>query len=178
MKLILDFLPLVLFFGAYKLYSIYVATGVLMAATALQMLYLYKTEGKLQTMHKVTLAMVLGFGMLTILLQDERFIKWKPTVLYAAIGLALLIAVSFWKKNLIQTFLGAQLNLPNEVWTKLNLAWIAYAFFMAALNAFVVLYYSTDQWVSFKVWGFVFPLIFIVLQGFYVAKYLQNDPPN
>jgi hypothetical protein len=83
MKQLLDFLPILLFFGAYKLYGIYVATAVLMAATVVHTLYIYKTEGRLLTMQKVTLWLVLGFGALTLLLQDERFIKIKPTILYA-----------------------------------------------------------------------------------------------
>ena len=89
MKLLLDFLPLVLFFIAYKLAGIYAATAVIMAATALQMLALYLIDKKLSAMHKATLALVLIFGALTLALQDERFIKWKPTVLYTAIALTL-----------------------------------------------------------------------------------------
>jgi intracellular septation protein len=89
MKQLLDFLPIVLFFGAYKMYDIYVATGVIMAATVVQMAVLYKLEGRLQMIHKVTLGLVLGFGALTLFLHDERFIKIKPTVLYTAMGLAL-----------------------------------------------------------------------------------------
>jgi Intracellular septation protein A len=86
MKIFLDFLPILLFFVAYKTYDIYVATGVLMAATVAQMAYIYYTERALQTMHKVTLVLILGFGALTLLLHDERFIKWKPTVLYAVLA--------------------------------------------------------------------------------------------
>src|SRR6218665_2530287 len=82
MKILLDFLPIVLFFGSYKLYGIYVATAVLMAAMAL----IYAIDRRLQTMHKVTLALILSFGALTLALQDDRFIKWKPTVLYGAMS--------------------------------------------------------------------------------------------
>ena len=84
MRLLLDFLPIALFFAAYKFQGIFVATAVLMAATAVQMGVIYALDRKLQTMHKITLALILVFGTLTLVLQDERFIKWKPTVLYAA----------------------------------------------------------------------------------------------
>jgi intracellular septation protein len=94
MKILLDFLPILLFFVAYKTYDIYVATGVLMVATIAQMAYIYYTERALQTMHKITLALILGFGALTLLLHDERFIKWKPTVLYTFMAVAL--AVALW----------------------------------------------------------------------------------
>ena len=83
MKFIIDFFPILLFFGAYKMADIYTATAVLMAATVVQTALIYKMDGKLQTMHKITLVLVLGFGALTLGLHDERFIKWKPTLLYA-----------------------------------------------------------------------------------------------
>ena len=164
MKFLLDFFPLVFFFIAYKLQGIYVGTAVLMAATALQMLVVYWMDKKLSAMHKATLA-----------LQDERFIKWKPTVLYA--GMALTLAVALWGfgRNFLQMMLGSQLALPENVWRKLCLGWVAYCLFMAALNGYVALFFSTDAWASFKLWGFVFPLIFIVGQGFYVARYLETN---
>ena len=175
MKLLLDFFPILLFFGAYKFYDIYVATAVLMAATVLQMVLIYGIDRKLQTMHKITLALILVFGTLTLVLQDERFIKWKPTVLYAAMGLALALALWIWRKNFLKILLGSQLELPEGVWLRLNLAWIVYAFFMAALNAYVAALYSTETWVNFKLWGYVFPLVFIVGQGVYIARHLKTD---
>lgn len=176
MKLLIDFFPLLLFFGAYKLHDIYVATAVLMAATVLQMVLIYVIDRKLQTMHKITLLLILVFGTLTLVLQDERFIKWKPTVLYAAMGLALALALWIWRKNFLQILLGSQLELPEGVWLRLNLAWIVYAFFMAALNAYVAAFYSTEDWVNFKLWGYVFPLVFIIGQGVYIARHLKSDP--
>ncbi|MBS7807340.1 septation protein A [Variovorax sp. PCZ-1] len=175
MKQLLDFLPILLFFGAYKMYDIYVATGVIMAATVVQMAILYKMEGRLQMIHKVTLGLVLGFGALTLLLHDERFIKIKPTILYAAMGLALAIGLWAFKKNFLRMMLGNALALPEQVWRNLTVAWVAYTFFMAAVNAFVAYYYTTDQWVNFKLWGYVFPIVFLVAQGFYIAKHLPKD---
>jgi len=175
MKLLVDFFPILLFFGVYKLYGIYAATAALMAATLAQMTYIYLTERRLQAIHKVTLALVLGFGALTLALQDERFIKWKPTVLYA--GLALALAFSQWvmRRNVLQLLLGSQLALPAPVWARLNVAWVLYCAFMSALNAYVVMYYSTEAWVDFKLWGYVFPLAFIIGQGLYIARHLKDD---
>ena len=82
MKTFLDFFPILLFVGAYKFYDIYVATAVLMGATVLQMAVIYGMDRKLQMMHKITLVLILGFGAMTLALHDDRFIKWKPTVLY------------------------------------------------------------------------------------------------
>ena len=178
MKQLLDFLPIILFFAAYKLYGIYVATGVLMAATTAQMAILYFIDRKLSTMHKVTLALILIFGTLTLVLQDDRFIKWKPTVLYGAMSLALAVALWALKKNFLKMLLGSQLDLPDAVWQRLNVAWIVYCAFMSAINAYVVMNFSTEAWVDFKLWGYVFPLVFLVAQGIYIAPHLKGDEPT
>ncbi len=175
MKTLLDFLPFLLFFGAFKLFDIYVGTAVLMAATLVQMLVVYRMDGRLQLMQKITLVLVLVFGCLTLLLHDERFIKWKPTVLYLAMALALAVALWGMRKNILKVLLGAQLELPDGVWHRLNLAWMVYTLFMAAINAYVVVNYSTAEWVSFKVWGYVFPLAFLIAQGLYIAPHLKAN---
>lgn len=175
MKLIVDFLPILLFFGAYKLHGIYVATAVLMAATALQTGYIYLTEKRLQAIHQVTLALILVFGTLTLVLQDESFIKWKPTVLYAAMAVALACGVWFMKRNFLKILLGSQLPLPDAVWHRLNIAWVGYCLFMSVINAYVAINFSTDEWVNFKLWGYVFPLTFLVAQGIYIARHLKQD---
>jgi intracellular septation protein len=175
MKLIVDFLPILLFFAAYKTQGIYVATAVLMVCTVLQMAYIYFTEKRLQTIHQVTLALILIFGTLTLVLQDENFIKWKPTVLYAAMAAALAVGLWVMKKNFLKILLGSQLPLPDSVWHKLNLAWVGYCLFMSAINAYVAVNFSTDDWVNFKLWGYVFPLTFLVVQGIYIARHLKSD---
>jgi intracellular septation protein len=178
MKILIDFLPILLFFGAYKTYDIYVGTAVLMAATVVQMAVIYGIDRKLQAMHKITLALVLIFGALTLVLQDDRFIKWKPTVLYAAMAVALAIAVWVYKKNFLKMMLGSQMELPDPVWMRLNMVWVIYSAFMALVNAYVAAYYTTEQWVNFKLWGYVFPLAFIIGQGFYISRYLKPDEPK
>ncbi|MBB1604884.1 MULTISPECIES: septation protein A [unclassified Variovorax] len=175
MKLILDFFPILLFFGAYKLADIYVATAVLMGATVLQMLITYAIERKLQTMQKATLVLILLFGTLTLVLHDDRFIKWKPTVLYGAMAIALAVALWGFRKNVLQAMLGAQLQLPHRIWTHLNVAWIAYCLFMAVINGYVALYFSTEAWVNFKLWGYAFPVVFLIAQGLYIAPHLKSE---
>lgn len=175
MRFLIDFFPILLFVVAYKLEGIYTATAVLMAATVLQTGIIYGIDRKLQTLQKVTLVLVLVFGVLTLVLQDERFIKWKPTVLYASMAIVLGAALWGWKKNFLQILLGSQLTLPNDVWGRLTLIWIGYFLFMAGLNAYVAAYYSTEDWVNFKLWGYIFPLLFIVGQGLYIARYIKDD---
>jgi len=159
MKILIDFFPILLFFGAYRAYDIYMGTIVLMAATVVQMGLIYGIDRKLHALH-----------------------KWKPTVLYAAMALGLAIAVWVSKKNFLKILLGSQLTLPDRVWMHLNKLWMIYCVFMAAINGYVAAFYSTDAWVNFKLWGYVFPIIFIVGQGFYISRYLvtddsQSNPP-
>ena len=135
MRLLIDFFPILLFFAAYKMEGIYLATGVLMAATVVQTGIVYALDRKLQNIHKITLVLVLVFGTLTLILQDERFIKWKPTVLYAGMAVVLAAALWGWKKNFLQMLLGSQLKLPEPVWARLTVAWVAYFLFMAGINA-------------------------------------------
>lgn len=175
MRFLIDFFPIALFVGAYKLGDIYTATAVLMAATVVQTGIIYAIDRKLQTMQKATLALILIFGALTLALHDERFIKWKPTVLYASMAIVLAAALWVWKKNFLQILLGSQLSLPEAVWARLTVIWVAYFGFMASINAYVAAYYSTEDWVNFKLWGYVFPVVFIVGQGLYIAKYLKGD---
>ena len=175
MKFILDFFPILLFFGAYKMADIYTATAVLMAATVVQTALIYKMDGKLQPMHKITLVLVLGFGALTLGLHDERFIKWKPTLLYSGLAIALAVAHGLLKKNFLHMLLGQQLQLPHAVWNRLNLSWMLYCVFMAATNGYVAAYFSTEDWVNFKLWGYAFPLVFILGQGIYISRYLPKE---
>lgn len=175
MRILIDFFPIALFFAAFKLYDIYIGTAVLMAATTVQMGLIYALDRKLQAMHKITLVLILAFGTLTLALHDERFIKWKPTVLYAAMAIGLAIAVWALRKNFLKLLLGSQLDLPDAVWQRLNVVWVVYCAFMALINAYVVLYYSTEAWVSFKLWGYVFPLVFLIGQGLYIAPHLKAD---
>jgi intracellular septation protein len=187
MKTLLDFIPILLFFAAYKLHAlfgvdekeaIYFATPVLMSATVVQMAILYWIDRKLSTLQKITLGMILVFGGITLALHDKRFIMWKPTVLYAGMAIALAVAIWGMKNNFLKTMLGSQLDLPDAVWHKLNVAWVIYSAFMAISNAYVTLYYSEAAWANFKLWGFAFPLVFIIGQGLYIAPHLKGDDPE
>jgi len=184
MKILLDFLPILVFFAAYKLHdlfgvgkeeAIYFATPVLMAATVFQMSVIYAIDRKLTKLHQVTLVAVLVFGGVTLALHDKRFIMWKPTILYAGIALALAYALWVRKNNFLKSMLGSQLQLPDLVWHNLNVVWVIYSAFMATSNGVVALYFSEEAWLNFKLWGYVFPLSFIVGQGIYIAQYLEPD---
>ncbi len=174
MRMLIDFLPIGLFVLVYKLQDIYAATAVLMASTVAQMLLIRRIEGKLSKMHQATLALILGFGALTLVLHNEDFIKWKPTVLYIGMSLLLAGAALLGKKNPLQSLLGTQLSLPSPVWSRLTWAWVAYFAFMGAINAYVAHYFTTDEWVDFKIWGYIFPVVFILAQAVYVSRHMQG----
>ena len=173
MKVLLDFLPLVLFFAAYKLWGIYAGTAALMAATVVQMAIVYALEKKLSLMHRATLVLILVFGTLTLVLQDERFIKWKPTVLYGALAVVLAVALWGYGKNFLKIMLGAQIPLPDAVWQRLTVAWVLYSVFMAVLNGVMAALFSTDAWANFKLWGFAFPVVFVLGQGVYLMRHIE-----
>lgn len=180
-KIIFDFLPLILFFVALKMGDIYLATKVAIAATVIQILWLKARQKKIETSHWLNLIVIGIFGGLTIYLQDEGFIKWKPTVLYWAFGIIISGALLVFKNNLIKRLMGTQITLPDPVWTKLAYSWSAFFVFMGILNLFVAFsgYFTTDQWATFKVFGLTIILIlFVIGQSLLLAKYMQDDEPK
>ena len=176
MKLLLDFFPIILFFVAFKVWGIYAATGVAIAATILQIAYLRYKNGKIEPMQWVSLGVIVLFGGATLLAHSETFIKWKPTVLYWLMGGALLIGQLVFRKNLLRSVMGAQLQLPDPVWTRLNFAWITFFAAMGALNLWVAFEYDTDTWVNFKLFGGMgLMLAFVVAQALYLSRHMKED---
>src|SRR5450631_1427961 len=153
MHFLADYFPLLLFFVAFKIWGIYVATGVAMAASVAQIAWFHWRRGKVATVHWVSLAIITVFGGATLLLHDETFIKWKPTVLYWLFAAVLLCADLLFKRNLIRAMMQAQIALPDPVWTRLNLSWAAFFTLMGAANLYVAFNFSTDNWVNFKLFG-------------------------
>ena len=175
MKILIDFFPILLFFGAYKMFNIYTATGVLMAATVLQMGLIYAIDRKLQAMHKITLVLILLFGTLTLVLQDDRFIKWKPTVLYWLMGGALVIGQLLFRKNLIRSLMQAQVELPDAVWRTLNWSWAGFFAAMGLLNLWVAYEFDTDTWVNFKLFGGMgLMVVFVIAQALYLSRHIKE----
>ena len=175
MNLLVTFVPILLFIGAYKLFDIYIATFVLMVSTSVLMGIMRLRDGKLSGMHQFTLALILGLGSLTQFLQDERYIKWKPSVVYVVGAAAMAFALFVKHKNFTQMAVGDQLKLPEPVWYRLNVAFICFFLFMGAANGYVAAFYSTDAWVNFKLWGYMFPLVFFVGMFVYLMRHLKED---
>jgi intracellular septation protein len=175
MKFLFDFLPVVLFFVAYKVANIFVATGVAIATTLVQVAWLKLRGRPVHAMVWASLAIIVVFGGATLLLQDETFIKWKPTVLYWLLGGVLAGAALVFRRNLVRTMLSEEVRLPEPVWSRLNWAWVGFFAFMGALNLYVAFNYSTDLWVNFKVFGGMgLMLLFVVVQALFLARHVED----
>ena len=172
----MDFFPIALFFIAFKLGGIYIATGVAMAATLLQIGWLYFRHGKVEPMQWVSLAIITLFGGATLLTHDETFIKWKPTILYWLMGGALLVGQLFFKRNLLMKIMSAQLNLPDPIWLRLLFAWVAFFAVMGVVNLWVAFNFDTDTWVNYKLFGGMGLMIFFVLlQAMYLSRHIKLE---
>ena len=175
MKFLFDLFPVILFFIAFKLADIYVATGVAIAASIVLVAWLKLRGRKVDTMLWASLAIIVVFGGATLLLHDETFIKWKPTILYWLFAVALAGGEIFFRRNLIRTLLGEQLQLPDHAWRTLNRSWTAFFAFMGAANIYVAYNFSTDDWVNFKLFGGIgLMLLFMLAQGMFLAKYVEE----
>ena len=206
MKFLFDLFPVILFFASFKLSEgspqaaadligpilgalgldaaisakqapILVATLVVILATALQIGWVWLRHGKVDKMLWVSLVLVVFFGGLTLVFHDETFIKWKPTVLYWAFASVLLFSAGILKKNLIRGMLEVQVQLPDPLWQKLNLAWVAFFAVMGVLNLLIAFAFDlpTNVWVNFKLFGGMgLMLVFIIGQGVFLAKYIEE----
>jgi intracellular septation protein len=205
MKLLFDFLPIILFFGVFKYAEgqkdwaarfatdhlggivsggvvgvgeapVLLATVVVILASCAQIAYLVARGRKVDLMLWVSLGLVLVLGGATIWFHSETFIKWKPSVLYWVMGLAFWVSRAVFRTNLLQTLMGEQLQLPQAVWQRLNFAWIAFFGLMGLANIYVAYTFSTDTWVNFKLFGGIgLMLLFTLAQGIYLSRHLQGD---
>ena len=179
MKLLFDFFPILLFFLAYKFFDIYVATSVAIASSILQVLVFWLKTRKVETMHLVTLVIILVFGGLTLYLRDEQFIKWKPTVVNWLFGVVFLASQWMGGKTMIERMMGSagNITLPVAIWRTHNLGWTFFFFLIGGINYYVMSYFSTDIWVNFKMFGMLgLTFLFVLLQSFYLSRHLPEPP--
>ena len=178
MKFLFDLFPVILFFAAFKLGNIFVATGVAMAASVAQIAWVWGRHRKVSPMLWISLAIITVFGGLTLVLQDETFIKWKPTVLYWVFSLVLAGGKRFYNKNFIHSMLHEQLDMPEPIWVRLNWAWATFFAVLGFVNLAVAFAFglSMETWVDFKVFGTTgLMFVFIVIQMMMLAKYIDVE---
>jgi intracellular septation protein len=150
------------------------ATVVVIVATLAQVVWLKLRRRKVDAMLWVSLALVVVLGGLTIWFHSETFIKWKPSALYWAMGLAFWLSPLLFNRNLLKVLLGEQLDLPGKVWHRLNFAWIAFFGVMGLLNIWVAYTFTTVTWVNFKLFGGLgLMLLFMLAQGLWISRYLE-----
>ncbi|MBF1164499.1 septation protein A [Dechloromonas agitata] len=200
MKLLFDLFPVILFFGAFKYAEknpetaaawvasllgsavvdvkqapILLATVVVIAATIAQIAWVHFRHGKVDKMLWISLGLVVVFGGMTLAFQNEAFIKWKPTILYWVFAISLGFSALVMKKNPMKAMLGEQLTLPEPVWGKVTLSWIAFFAVMGVLNLLVAFNFPTDTWVNFKLFGGMgLMLVFVLGQGLLLSKYIEE----
>jgi intracellular septation protein len=207
MKILFDFLPILLFFGTFKFTEhdaqgaadfatrhfgflvsggvvgptegpVLLATLVVIVATLLQIGFLLVRGRKIDLMLWISLALVTVLGGATVWFHNETFIKWKPSVLYWAMAASFWISQLVFRKNLLQTLIGEQMHLPAEIWQRLNRAWIAFFGLMGVLNLFVAYSFSTAAWVNFKLFGALgLMLLFTLAQGVYLSRHIKPVEP-
>ena len=184
MKLLFDILPVVLFFITFKLYDdpqqgIIAATVVIMLATLLQVMFTWLRHRRVERMHLITLALIIVLGGITVILKDDIYVKWKPTVVNWSFALAFMIVPWLGKKTLVERMMGAKITLPKALWQRLNLAWIVFFVFLGALNLFVLYRFDTATWVNFKLFGMIgLTLVFVLLQAVFMYRYMKNVPSS
>jgi intracellular septation protein len=177
MKLLFDLFPVLLFFAAYKLYDIYVATAVAITAGLLQVGYVWLRHRRIEKTHVATAVLLVVFGGLTLALRDETFIKWKPTILdwlFAAVFLGSQFVGT--RKPLVQRMMSGTVTVPEPIWERLNGLWVSFFVVMGVLNLVVVYNFDTDTWVNFKLFGMLgLTLAFVVAQAFYLARHMVPE---
>lgn len=175
MKFLYDFFPILLFFVAYKLGGIYVATGVAMVAAVVQISYGWFIKKNVENMHWISAGLILVFGGMTLILHDPLFIMWKPTILNWLFALVFAGSAIMGSKPLVQRMMEHVLSVPPMIWHRVNWAWVAFFMVSGLANIYVAYNYSQDAWVNFKLFGLMgMTFVFMILQGIYLARYAQN----
>lgn len=176
MKLLFDLFPVILFFIVFKVLGIYAATVAAIAATLAQIAWVKYRHGKVDGMLIASGVIIVVFGGATLLLHDETFIKWKPSVLYWLFAAVLFSAEIFWNKNFIRNIMQEQVTLPDPVWRTLNHAWAVFFAVLGLLNLYVAYRFDTSAWVNFKLFGTTgLMFLFIVAQSFYLSRFIHKD---
>ena len=206
MKLLFDFFPIILFFISYHqaeflikntfigqlidpakedfIAATIVATGIAIVASFVQVTFNWIKTRKFEKMHLFSLALITVLGSITIAFGNPAFVQWKPTVLNWLFAGVFLSSMYIGKESIVRRMMGAQIKLPDAVWTRLNLSWVIFFIISGVANLYVAFYYGLDydektrmdNWVNFKLFGLMgLTLGFVVLQALYISKYIVED---
>ncbi|MBS9783077.1 MAG: septation protein A [Pasteurella sp.] len=182
MKPLLEFIPLILFFIAYKLFGTQEAAITLVVATIIQIILLKVLFGEVTKMQLFMAGFVLVFGSLTAYFNDDSFLKWKVTIINGLFAFVLLFSQFILKNPIIKHFLGKEIKLENAVWNKINLGWASFFILCMLLNIYISNFMSNDAWYTFKVFGLTgLSLVATVITIIYLyphLKQLENGNDN
>lgn len=202
MRLLIDFAPIVVFVLVYyfapetlevlnyllpdalfnplaDLPALALATAVLIPLTGLQVAITYCLWKKIENMHLISFFMVLILGSLTVILRDKTFIQWKPTLLNWLFAVVFLGSHYIGNKPIVERLMDSSIHLPKTLWLKLSYAWIVFFCAAGTANLLVANLFSEEFWVNFKLFGMLgLTLIFIVVQGIFLAPHLQQIEKN
>lgn len=177
MQVILDFVPIFLFLVAYYFFGMLTATAVAIGASTLQVALYWWMYRKFETMQLITLAIIVGLGGLTLWTKNGLFFQWKPTIAYWAFAIVFMMTHFVGEKTMIQRMMGAQIEVPSQIWRKLNLSWILFFTTLGIVNLYVAYHFSEAVWVSFKFFGAMgLMIVFAIAQSVYLAKYIKEEP--
>ena len=192
MKLFFDFLPIALFFIAYKfgggtyqwdgqdydVKGIYVATAVMIIASILKVAITWFLTRKVEKSHLITLVLVVVLGGATLWLQNPDFIKWKPTAVNWLFAAAFIGAQLFTDKSLLERMMAEHIQLPVAIWGRLNIAWVLFFIISGLANLYVAFNFPEEIWVNFKLFGLLgLTILFIIGQSVYLSKYITEVTP-
>jgi intracellular septation protein len=176
MAALFELFPIVLFFIVYKIEGIYVATGVLIVTSLIQLGVIWWRERKIRKMPLIVTILAVVLGGITIALHDPVFIKWKFSVVYWLTGIGFIASRFIGKKTLVERMMGAQISLPAPVWRRLNLSWALFFVLLGGVNTWVIYNLTTEQWVDFKFYGVIgATLLFVIAQAFYLSRHVEMD---
>ena len=177
MQLLFDLLPIIIFFAAYKVAGMYVATGAIIVAVAGQLGYQWLRHRQLNKLTLISGIAVAVLGGITLALKDPIFIQWKPTVVYGLLGFGFLASQIFGAKTLTERAMGHVIELEPTLWRQLNLMWVANFLILGAANLFVVYHFSEETWVDFKLFGTTaLSLLTAVAQAVWISLRTQTQP--
>ena len=179
MQILFDFFPIVAFFTAYKFYGIYVATGVIIIASVLQVGVHWLRTRSVNKMHVISAVLIIVFGSITLYLQDRLYIQWKPTILYWLFSAVAIGSEFFGDKPVIQRMMNHAIEMDSGSWRTLNRLWAGFFFVMGFINLYVVYNYDENTWVNFKLFGFLgLTFLFAVGQGFWIHSKVIHIPDS
>jgi intracellular septation protein len=179
MQILIDFLPIIVFFGAYKYAGMFAATGALMAAMALQIAIQWFRQGSVNKMLLASGVLVGVFGGITLAFRDPIFIQWKPTIVNWLFAAAFLGSRYIGDRTLTERMMGHAIELDRIMWRQLNLMWIGNFAFLGAANLYVVYNFDEATWVNFKLFGMLgLTLVMALTQAVWIAVRTSGQQPE